>query len=298
MVVLPVAVVFEEGDTILSAAIRSTTGASFQPREPARFREIQPACVIWPSARALPAKSEANSPSKRSRSFGGSSFAPSSTASSSPRGCRLPCIHRGHASRRPAASPPTANSVAGTPQAASPMHQKFVRSNSLSDSKIWSALFGPDERLWILVVDGQVLLDRLLKLTRAAVAATTDLLLGERREPTLDLVDPGCTGRREVQVELRSAGQPVMNHRRLVGAVVIQHEMSVEPLRHRLGNAVEEPAELDSAMAPVALADYLISGHVQCREQRRGPMAAVISWVRRSGSPGRIGSTGCMRSRA
>ena len=99
---------------------------------------------------------------------------------------------------------------------------------------------GPDERIWFLIVDGQVVLNRLFQLPGAAIAAASELLLGEGREPSFDLVQPGSVGGREVQVEVRSAGQAIINHRRLVGAVVVQHQVNVEPLGDRLGTDVQE----------------------------------------------------------
>ena len=101
---------------------------------------------------------------------------------------------------------------------------------------------GPDERLWVLVVDPQVLLYRLFQLRGAAVRAAPDLPFGDRRELPFDLVDPRCARGCEAQVEARLASQPIVNHRRLVSAVVVQH--TVSPSAAVL--AAEPPTDLES----------------------------------------------------
>src|SRR5262245_65486261 len=59
----------------------------------------------------------------------------------------------------------------------------------------------------------------------APVRATLDLFLGEEGKPAFDKIEPRAPGRGEVQVETWSARQPAMNHRRLVGAVVIENQV-------------------------------------------------------------------------
>ena len=66
-----------------------------------------------------------------------------------------------------------------------------------------------------------------------------------------------------------------MNHRPLVGTVVVQHQMDIEPLRDHFGDDIQKLPKLNSAVAPVALADYFTSGHVQSRKQRRDAVAPV-----------------------
>jgi len=70
--------------------------------------------------------------------------------------------------------------------------------------------------------------------------------------------------------------QPAANRRCLVGAVVVEDQMHVEPGRHRRIDGAQELAELARAMPPVALADHLAALHVQRREQRGGPVAHVV----------------------
>ena len=60
--------------------------------------------------------------------------------------------------------------------------------------------------------------------------SSTKLFGGERREPSLDEVDPRCTRGREVHVEARTLCQPTPDRRRLMGRVVVHHEMDIEML--------------------------------------------------------------------
>ena len=106
--------------------------------------------------------------------------------------------------------------------------------------------------------------------------ATSNLPFGDRREPPFDLVDPRCARGCEVQVEARLASQPIVNHRRLVSAIVVQHQMNVEVLRNGFGDVVEEPAKLHRPVAREASAEHLTGGYVQGRKQRRGSVAAVV----------------------
>src|SRR5713226_10602186 len=105
----------------------------------------------------------------------------------------------------------------------------------------------PDERLGALVVDRQEETDGLLELRNAAVRPTADLLFREQRKPALDLVDPGAVGRRVVDVKARVAQQPGLDQRGLVGAVVIEHKVDIELVRHLLVDPVQESLELDRA---------------------------------------------------
>ena len=92
--------------------------------------------------------------------------------------------------------------------------------------------------------------------------------------------------------------QPAVDQRRLVGAVVVENQVDVQLGGHRRVDRVEELAELDGPMAAMALADDL------ARSWRRGRRTA--RWCRGARSracaaptcPGRIGSSGCVRSSA
>jgi len=49
----------------------------------------------------------------------------------------------------------------------------------------------------------------------AAIDAAPDLFVGDEREETLNLIEPGRTGRREMDVPARPFGEPVADQRSL-----------------------------------------------------------------------------------
>src|SRR5437016_9857511 len=77
-------------------------------------------------------------------------------------------------------------------------------------------------------------------------------------------------------MEARPLGEPPMNQRGLVGPVVIETEVHVQPDRHRAVDGVEELPEFRGAMAPVTLAQDFAALHVEGREEGGRPVAAVI----------------------
>ncbi len=77
---------------------------------------------------------------------------------------------------------------------------------------------GPYERLGIAVVHVEVLADGLLELPGRSMRAAADVVLRQRGEPALDLVEPGRRGGGEVDVESRVAREPGLDRGRLVDA--------------------------------------------------------------------------------
>src|SRR5207245_10776228 len=82
---------------------------------------------------------------------------------------------------------------------------------------------GPHEWPRSFVRDLNVPPDGRLQLTRAAMHAASQLLVGERREPALDQVDPRGARRGEVHVVARMAHQPAVDERSVVCAVCTQY---------------------------------------------------------------------------
>jgi hypothetical protein len=71
---------------------------------------------------------------------------------------------------------------------------------------VWSyriGALGPDERLWVVIMRVDEGSDVGVELIDGAMDAALDLLVGEQREPALDLVKPGGAGRCEVEVIAR-----------------------------------------------------------------------------------------------
>ena len=61
-----------------------------------------------------------------------------------------------------------------------------------------------------------------------AVHTTANLLFGQGGEPTLYQIQPGGAGRREVHVKPRMPGQPAMDQRCFVRAVIVQDQRHVQ----------------------------------------------------------------------
>ena len=115
-----------------------------------------------------------------------------------------------------------------------------------------------------------------LQFLDATVDAAADLALGQKREPALDLIEPGGVGGSEVEVIARPFGKPCFDRRRLVGGIIVHDQMDIEIGRYGGVDGVEETAKLSCAVAPVAAAEHPASGNVECGEQRRRAMALVI----------------------
>src|SRR5437899_8081380 len=81
---------------------------------------------------------------------------------------------------------------------------------------------GPHEWPRSFVCDLNVPPDGRLQLARAAMHAASQLLVGERREPAFDQVDPRGARRGEVHVVSWMAHEPAVDERRLVGSVVVE----------------------------------------------------------------------------
>jgi hypothetical protein len=62
-------------------------------------------------------------------------------------------------------------------------------------ARISSAVFVPDDGLRLLIAVVDIATVRLLKVARASMYAPAELLLGQRREPALDEVEPRGFGR-------------------------------------------------------------------------------------------------------
>ena len=115
--------------------------------------------------------------------------------------------------------------------------------------------FGPEEGFRVLVVQLKITFDRCLQFTSAAEGAAPDLLGGQSREEALDEIDPRSSGRREVNVEARTLGQPAMDQGGLVRPVVVHDQVDVETGRDVGVDSVEKLTELPRAMAAMTLAD-------------------------------------------
>jgi hypothetical protein len=78
----------------------------------------------------------------------------------------------------------------------------------------------------------------------AAEASATDRLLSDQAEPAFDLVQPGRTGGRVVDVEAGPLRQPEAHLGMLVGGIVVDDQMDIEICGHCLVDALEKAGEL------------------------------------------------------
>jgi len=139
--------------------------------------------------------------------------------------------------------------------------------------------FAPDEGLWLGVVLQQVVVDRVLEVVDAGVAAAADALCGDLGEEALDEVHPGRAGGCEMQLEAGMLFQPGLHLGRLVGRVVVENQMDVARFLHGPVDATQETQELPGAVAWHAFPDDQARFDVQRGEERGGAMALVKSVV-------------------
>ena len=99
--------------------------------------------------------------------------------------------------------------------------------------------------------------------------------VGDEREEALDLIEPGRTGRCEMDMPARPFGEPVADQRGLVRGVVVHDEMDLETAWDGGLNLVEELAELGGAVAGIAFADDLARRNVERCEERGRAVARV-----------------------
>src|SRR5215210_3035137 len=116
---------------------------------------------------------------------------------------------------------------------------------------------GPDERLRIGLVGVDELLNGRFELRNTAERASTDLLHRELGKPALDEAEPRPIGRGEMDVETRAFGEPVSDHRRFMGAVVIHDDVHVESTWDVRLDVVKELSELRGSMSLMKLRDHL-----------------------------------------
>jgi hypothetical protein len=103
----------------------------------------------------------------------------------------------------------------------------------------------------------EIVADGLLELSGRTMRAAADVVLGQRGEPALDLIEPGRRSRRKVDVEPRVACEPGPDRGRLVSAVVVHYEVDIH-LRCHVGlDGAQELQEFAAAVSAVQLADDL-----------------------------------------
>ena len=135
---------------------------------------------------------------------------------------------------------------------------------------------GPREGLGVHVVGRYEVVDALHELLDAGERAAADRLVGDQREESFDLVEPGAVGRDEVHVPTRPSCEPRLDLRMAMSGVVVGDAVDVQLGRHGLVDFAQEGQELLVPVARLARRQYRTVEHVQRREQRRCAMALIV----------------------
>ena len=123
------------------------------------------------------------------------------------------------------------------------------------------------------IVTGDVGVDLLHQFADAAERPAPNGLLGDEAKPALHLIEPTGIGRSVVDVVARPTRQPGLNLGMLVGAVVIRHQVDVEPGRDAAVKMIEKREKFLVAMARLTQGNHLAVKGIECREQGGGAVA-------------------------
>src|SRR5690606_24648215 len=137
-------------------------------------------------------------------------------------------------------------------------------------------LGGPDKRLGIFIVMGDVIINGSGQFGHTGKDAATQTLSGYVAKEALHHIEPGGGCGREVDMETWMLFQPFLDLRMLMSGIVITHQMQVFVLGCFTVDLLEKVKPLDVAMALLAAGDNLSIQGAQGREQGRGAMAFVV----------------------
>ena len=142
------------------------------------------------------------------------------------------------------------------------------------DDAIWVG--GPDEGLGVVIVLLEEAFDRGLEVDDRMEDAAFQPALGELGEETLDRIEPGARGRREMEDETRVTRQPGHDFGVLVGGIVVENDMDHLAGRHPRLDGIEKADELLMAVSLHTLPDDLAFEHVESGKQGRGAVALIV----------------------
>ncbi|ACS60265.1 hypothetical protein Rleg_5443 (plasmid) [Rhizobium leguminosarum bv. trifolii WSM1325] len=117
------------------------------------------------------------------------------------------------------------------------------------------------------------------------VYAALQLLSRQLREPPFDLIDPGCRCWCEVNMPVWAARESGLDPRRLVGRIVVHHQMHFRPIRHFGIDPLQEIEEFSGQVTLVAMTDYRPSGNVERGLVKKMQHADEALRGRRCGGP-------------
>src|SRR5215204_7262773 len=106
--------------------------------------------------------------------------------------------------------------------------------------------------------------------------AASESLPGEFGEPSLNLIDPRCRCRREVDMIMGTTGEPRLDLGCFVGGIVVHDDMDLEPFGDASVDLLEEVQELGRPVSLVAFADDEARCDVERCEQRCRAVPHVV----------------------
>jgi hypothetical protein len=110
----------------------------------------------------------------------------------------------------------------------------------------------------------------------APEAPSSNRLLRNETEPSLDLIEPGRIGGRVMDVKARSLCQPNSNVGMLVGGIVVDDEMDGKIVGHGFVDSLEEAKKLLMSVAWFAFGEDGPGGDVEGGKKGGGAMANVV----------------------
>lgn len=111
--------------------------------------------------------------------------------------------------------------------------------------------------------------------------STLDVFSGQLGEPALDLIEPTGRDGRDVHLPMRSAGKPRVHLWRLVGGIVVHHQMSLRTLWQAAVQRLEDDRKRLCAVPRVACDGHRPGRDIQRSKQRRVECAyPVPGWTR------------------
>ena len=91
----------------------------------------------------------------------------------------------------------------------------------------------------------------------------SQLLSRELGKPAFDLIDPGGGSRCEMHMVAWSPGEPGLDHRGLVGGIVVHDDVDIESFGQSGIDLFEEVEKLGGPVALVAFADDEAGGDIE-----------------------------------
>lgn len=144
----------------------------------------------------------------------------------------------------------------------------------------------------------QVVIDRVLQVAHAGVTASANALCGDLCEEALDKVEPRGASWCEMQLETRMFLQPGLHLGRLVGGVVVEHELDVTRFADGAVNPAQEGQKLPCPVTRHAITDDQTGFDIK-RGEQGGRAVAFVIMGHRGGAPllerqARLGPIKCL----